>query len=167
MKHVVLAAGLGALVACGDTTVAVGRDSAPDVDGGGNEFLASDLWAATAGYEAWTRPDGWSATPIESSEHVGLFVVRFDNPTLAAWDGSGAAPEGSISLKEEYDADGALVSYTAMEKIAGYDAAHADWFWAKYEADGAVRASGQVAMCWGCHVDAPQDYLHTEPPSGP
>lgn len=156
------------LAACdGPVGIDPAPDSAPGDNGDGDAFLAQQLWASLDGYEAWTRPDGWSATPTESSEHVGLFVVRFDNPALASWDGTGAAPEGSIALKEEYDADGGLLSYTAMQKVGGYDEAHGDWFWAKYDPDGAARASGQVAMCWGCHQDAPLDYLHDQPPAGP
>jgi hypothetical protein len=144
----------------------------PGVDSGvGNgdrdARLVDELNAQREDYESWSQPAGWTDVPTESSTHVGLFVVRFDNPDLAAWDGEDEAPYGSIALKEEYDADGELLSFTAMYKVDGYDEAHNDWFWAKLEPDGTARAAGSVAMCWGCHQDAPQDYLHTEPPDGP
>lgn len=153
-----------------DISVMPDRPPDGDFDIGGTEedaVLAEELWASTVDYGDWTRPDGWTATPTESDAHVGLFVVRYDNPTLAAWDGTGSAPNGALSLKEEYDAEGVLGSYTAMQKIDGYDPAHSDWFWAKLNVDGTARTAGQVAMCWTCHADAPRDHLHTEPPSGP
>lgn len=162
---------LGVTLVCFGCDGPVGVDIAPDRDSAGPDgddgFFAEELWSALQGYSAWDVPEGWSETPTESADHVGLFVVRYDNATLALWDGGGEAPGGSIALKEEFDADGVLLGFTAMQKRPGYDPDHGDWFWAKYDVDGTVRTSGQVAMCFTCHADAPSDYLHVEPPSGP
>lgn len=58
--------------------------------------------------------------------------------------------------------DSTLAATTVMLKAPGYDAEHADWFWAKYAPDGSVQASGRVETCAGCHAAAKSyDYLMT------
>lgn len=129
--------------------------------------LAADLWTAIADYEDWGRPDGWEDTPAESGDHMGAFIVRFDNDILLSWDGQNEAPENAISVKEQYsDLDGTtLTALTVMQKVPGYDPEHGDWFWAMYDADGMVAEAGRVEMCSGCHSAAPTDYVHTVPPA--
>lgn len=130
--------------------------------------LASALWSATAGYEGWTLPEGWTSTPVLSGNHMGAYVVAYFNETLAGWDGTGEAPDGAISVKENFgDAEGTtLMNLTVMQKVAGYDGSHGDWFWAEYNPDGSVAMAGQVDMCSSCHASAPHDYVYADPPTG-
>jgi hypothetical protein len=130
--------------------------------------IAADLWVEIAGYDTWGRPAGWSDAPVLSGNHMGAYVIRYDNGTLSGWSGSGTAPEGSVSVKEEYadEAGTTLNDLTVMKKVPGYDPDHGDWFWAMYMPDGSVGMSGKVDMCYGCHAASPTDYLHTDPPTG-
>ncbi len=132
-----------------------------------DEELAADLWAEIDGYDGWSLPEGWSETPTLSGSHSGAYVVTFLNDTLSGWDGSGVAPEGSVSVKEAYDDElgTTLTGLTVMKKIAGYDPDAGDWFWASYAPDGTVGAAGEVEMCTGCHTSAPSDYVYADPPA--
>lgn len=122
--------------------------------------IADDLWASIQDYASWANPDGWDTTPVLSESHSGAYVVTWVDPTLEAWDGTGSAPEGAISVKEAFtDETGeTLKNYTVMQKIAGYDSAHGDWFWAAFSPEGEVSMAGQVEGCYGCH-EAGTDYL--------
>lgn len=136
--------------------------------GASGDELASDLWAEIDGYDGWAMPEGWTDTPVLSGGHSGSYVVAYYNSTLAAWDVTGDAPEGSIAVKESFDdVEGTTLSgLTVMKKIAGYDADANDWFWASFAADGTVGSAGKVEMCSGCHASAAQDYVLTDPPTG-
>jgi len=185
--RIVSVLGLVFLAACngkGDDSGSAGdggsaTDGGGVTDGGGSDgggttgtfddaTLASELWTAIASYDGWSQPDGWSASPVLSSNHMGAYVVGYDNATLAAWDGTGSAPDGAIALKENFgdEAGTSLMNLTVMEKVSGYDADHGDWFWAEYNPDGTVVASGKVDMCYGCHSAAATDYLFADPPAG-
>lgn len=83
-------------------------------------------------------------------------------------------PEG-VSIDEvQGDAAGHLAAITIMfKREAGYDAENADWFWAKYLADGSLDqngngialagrvAKGMDAGCIACHTGAGEDMLFT------
>lgn len=159
---------LFALTACGGGETDTSDTTETDTTTFDDAALTADLWTAIDGYDTWGRPAGWAATPVLSANHMGAYVIRYDDATLAAWSGTGEAPDGAISVKEEYsdEAGTTLTGITVMQKVAGYDPDHGDWFWAKYMPDGTVGMSGKVDMCYGCHAAAPQDYLHTEAPSG-
>ncbi len=133
-----------------------------------DDELAADLWAEIDGYEEWALPEGWTETPTLSDSHMGAYVVAYLNDTLAGWDGSDTAPDGSISVKQAYDDDAGttLTGLTVMKKIAGYDEATSDWFWASYSSDGAVGSAGKVEMCSDCHASAPADYVYAVAPAG-
>jgi len=164
------------LAACGaestdkDTAAAIDTgDSADTTDTGFDDaVLAADLWASIADYDTWSLPAGWTDTPVLSGNHMGAYVVTYLNDTLAGWDESGAAPAGSIAVKENFgdEAGTSLMNLTVMQKVTGYDADHADWFWAQYNPDGSVAMAGKVDMCSGCHASAAHDYVYTDPPTG-
>lgn len=70
--------------------------------------------------------------------------------------------DGSIIAKENYTADKKFVALTVMYKIKGYNPAAGDWFWAKYNPDGTVAASGRVKGCIDCHSKKKDnDYIFT------
>jgi hypothetical protein len=74
-------------------------------------------------------------------------------------------PEGSLVVKENYDANRKLTGVTAMLKLKGYDAADRDWVMAAYKPDGQVVAYGKVQACIACHAMVPkQDFVFAAPP---
>jgi hypothetical protein len=69
------------------------------------------------------------------------------------------APNGSMIIKENYDANKELVMYTAMVKVKGYNPDNGDWFWVKYDKDGNSLADGKVQKCADCHIGNNNDYV--------
>ncbi|MCK6529038.1 cytochrome P460 family protein [Myxococcota bacterium] len=137
-----------------------------DGDPADDETLAAELWAAIADYDGWGTPAGWEG-PFQSA-HMDQWVGVYFDDALAGWDGTGAAPEDAIAVKEAYtDETGATIAgLTVMQKIAGYDPDGGDWFYAEYAPDGTVSAAGKVDMCIGCHEGASTDFLFSvQPPS--
>ncbi len=79
-----------------------------------------------------------------------------------------ALPHGSIIIKENYGKDQkTLMAITVMYRVKGYDAAHNDWYWVKYNADGTVARTpadkgsmpiaGKFKSCIDCHSSAGGD----------
>jgi hypothetical protein len=130
-----------------------------------DDLLADEIWAEIADWTSWELPAGWTDTPVESATHNG-YVVTYFNDTLAGWDTTGDAPEGSISVKEGYaSADSTeLNNVMVMKKIPDYAPDAGDWFWATYAPDGEVKSSGSPSACTGCHAASPTDYVLAEPP---
>jgi hypothetical protein len=100
--------------------------------------------------------------------HNKPFRVRFnaiaqaaltDNGKLPA---GGSFPEGSLIVKEVYDANGNSVQILAvMEKATTNSSASAGWLWAEYSPDGkeiiSVADKGQA--CISCHSIDSRDKL--------
>lgn len=83
-------------------------------------------------------------------------------------------PEGVTVEEVQADAAGHLAAITiAFKREAGYDEEDANWFWAKYLADGTLDknasglalagrvAKGMDAGCIACHTAAGEDMLFT------
>jgi hypothetical protein len=71
---------------------------------------------------------------------------------------------GTIIVKDNYDADKKRTNFTVMAKVKGYDPAHADWFWAAFKSDGSVLMEGKVAFCISCHEGKKDnDYVIVRP----
>jgi len=99
--------------------------------------------------------------------HNEPFRVRFnaiaqaaltDNGKLPA---GGSFPEGSLIVKEQYDANGSTVKLLAvMEKATTNSASGAGWIWAKYSPDGKVIISidDKGSACINCHSTNARDY---------
>ena len=76
----------------------------------------------------------------------------------------GTLADGAIVIKENYMPDKTLGAVTVMYRVNGYDPEAGDWFWAKYNADGAIAKEGKVAGCIGCHTAAiNNDWIFTGP----
>lgn len=113
----------------------------------------------------------WSMWPGKGQFYPGtmphgalLTTYVTDNAFSAIAGKNGSMPAGSIIVKENYGPDRQLMALTIMYKAQGYDAAHNDWFWAKYTPDGRIDAEGQVQMCIDCHAQkVDNDYLFTSP----
>ena len=88
--------------------------------------------------------------------------VAADNPT--------GLTDGSIFVREDYDADQKRISISVMYRVKDYDKEHGNWYWIKYLADGKVARSskedgnklvaGKVTSCIDCHAKADgKDYI--------
>ena len=103
---------------------------------------------------SWHYVPGEPAGKYPGGAPHGAILRTFSNDI--AFDALSAKafplPEGAIIVKENYTPDGELAAITVMQKIAGFNPAGGDWFWAKYAPDGAVQASGKVGGCIGCHA---------------
>jgi hypothetical protein len=120
----------------------------------------------TANYqETWQLwPD--KGKLYQGAEPHGMLLTTYLNDVaMSALSGDASSfPDGSIIVKENYTPDGVLDATTVMYKVAGYNAEHNDWFWAKVLADGTVDAEGQVEGCQACHMSKrDNDYIWTSP----
>jgi len=61
------------------------------------------------------------------------------------------APDGSMVIKCNMNAQKEVVAFTVMVKVKGYNPEANDWFWAKIKKDGTVDAAGKVESCIECH----------------
>jgi hypothetical protein len=117
-------------------------------------------------YRTWERWPG-TAELYPGQEPHGMLLTTYVNSLAldALTNGSAMMPDGAIIVKENYMADSTFAAVTAMHKVAGYDPAHNDWFWAKWDPEGVAEVSGRVEMCAGCHGEnAAGDYLLTQRP---
>ena len=73
------------------------------------------------------------------------------------------ANNGTIIVKENIDDNNTLIALTVMHKVAGYNPAGGDWFWAKYSAAGKIEMAGKIKGCLGCHTSVKENdfiFLH-------
>jgi hypothetical protein len=143
-RNVALGALLASLCACGS-----GEADPPTVD---------ELNAAMEGYSAWDQIAPWVGVQ-ESGEAHGAFVQIWWNPTAAAAiaaGGSAPMPDGSLIVQEGYTTDDPsdLAATTVMWKAADYG-----WFWARFNASGAVTMSGRPDGCVNCHASGDDSML--------
>lgn len=122
------------------------------------------------GYESWPIL-GENTTPVQSQDHMGMFVVTRRNDVFgdAMTDGSTSAPVGSIIVKENYmNADDPMpMALTIMAKPDD-----TEWYWVQSMPNGKVMLDPMgnpmegkdVGMCVGCHSQASDNdfvFLHT------
>jgi len=108
------------------------------------------------GYQDWGQYSGFGGTQKGESVH-GDFVRVYANDVALADEGQPGY--GSILVKEGFDSEdrSTLRAITVMERIEGYDPDSHDWFFARYDKQGNLTSSGQVAKCSDCHFDAGGD----------
>jgi len=99
-----------------------------------------DVWPGKDKMYPGTQPHGDFLTTYVND--TGMFGIRKK---------TGNMPEGTIIAKENYNSDKKFIALSVMYKIKGYNAAASDWYWAKYDKDGKVLASGRVEACIKCH----------------
>lgn len=110
-----------------------------------------DLWPGKAKMYPGTQPHGEFLTTYVNDS--GMFGIR---------NKKGIMPESTIIAKENYGYDKKFNTLTVMFKIKGYNPSAADWFWAKYDRDGKVLASGRAEACIKCHEKKrDNDYIFT------
>jgi hypothetical protein len=120
-----------------------------------DEISGERLWrriSTEADFESYPEWPGYKGVQIGQSPH-GRYHEIYINPVLRAAlpIADRTAPDGSVIVKENFDADMKKVGFTVMAKAKGYDPATDDWFWASYGPDGSVAAEGKVEMCIKCH----------------
>ncbi len=126
---------------------------------------AGKLYEYIVKYKPYT---GWELWPkkgkfYEGTEPHGALLTTFVSDTAfhSIFEKKGMF-DGSIIVKENYTAGKKFVALTVMYKIEGYNPEAGDWFWAKYDPDGKVVASGKVDACINCHSKKKDnDYIFT------
>ena len=129
---------------------------------GGNAVLA---WLAAGLYRAWPC-EAEAHGPRHGSPHGRTRICS--NAALSAFDGPGAYPTGSATVKEVLEPDGSVGTYAVMLKVGDGSEAKSWYFFEGRP--GLVLADGREApACIGCHVDAGsqddrpgRDYVYTQ-----
>jgi hypothetical protein len=117
---------------------------------------AGALWqyiTGTSPYTDWQFWPGRDGMYKGTHPHGANLKLYANDIALEAARAGKVMPPGSIVVKENYGKDAAtLMAVTPMYKVEGYNAEGADWFWAKYGADGEVQKAGKVEGCIKCHA---------------
>jgi cytochrome c553 len=147
-----------------DTTAAAAVEStlAPDT-------TETAFWAhlQAVDYRSWAEWPG-KGELYPGTEPHGMLLTTYVNDLArdALTNGATTMPAGAIIVKENYMPDSTLAAVTAMYKVSGYDSAHNDWYWAKWDPNGVAEVAGRVEMCAACHgANANADYLMTARPA--
>lgn len=84
----------------------------------------------------------------------GVFHEIYINSTLseALPENPEVAPNGTIIVKDSYNAEDELTAITVMAKVEGFAPDSGDWFWAVYSPVGETLRSGNVGGCVTCHA---------------
>jgi hypothetical protein len=113
-------------------------------------------------YKSWQLWPG-KGRLYEGVEPHGSFLTTYVNDTAyRSITQKEGMKDGSIIVKENYSKDKEFMFLTVMYMIKGYNPDAGDWFWAKYDRDGSVMASGKVEGCIKCHGRRKDnDYIYT------
>ncbi|MEP7049971.1 MAG: hypothetical protein ABJB12_06440 [Pseudomonadota bacterium] len=111
-------------------------------------------WAPYAEAQTWPLANG---TPFTSRGHqpeqqVDVRANEVARQSYAALVTDSVFPEGSVLLEQAHSASGGGLGY-AMRKSSGR------WSFIQLDARGGVLASGALALCAGCHAQAPADHV--------
>lgn len=146
------------------------------------ELMAKELWERMQNEkyrENWKMWPGKSAF-YEGTEPHGFWLTTYVNDLAheAIKHKKGELQPGAIIIKENYRKDKNIDSITVMQKIKGFDPDAKDWFWIKYEPNGAVmvlekeeggetktiKLAGKLSPCIKCHgAQTSNDYIMTTP----
>ena len=129
---------------------------------------AGELWSfitETSPYNEWAFWPDYEGYQPGNSPHGAILRVYVDEHGIMniADKMKSSMDNGVIIVKENFMPDTTLAALTVMYKVKGFNPEVGDWFWAKYDPDGTVVASGTPAGCIGCHGGkaAGNDYLFT------
>lgn len=130
------------------------------------EISGTRLWerfTEESDYTAYGQWPGHEGKQPGQSPH-GVTHRVFANNRLFSALPTDEAPEGTLLVKENYNAADELIDLTVMAKVKGFDPENGDWFWAAYGPDGSVKAEGSPAMCLSCHSGMKgNDYVIVQP----
>ena len=119
------------------------------------EITGDRLWkrvTVDTDYDIYTHWPGQDGMRPGQSPH-GKFHEVYINATLARSLPNAArlAPDGSLIVKENFNAEKKLTNITVMAKVKVFNPEDGDWFWARYEPNGKVIEAGEVETCYKCH----------------
>jgi hypothetical protein len=126
------------------------------------------LWAhlQATDYRSWPLYPGTTELYTGTEPH-GMLLTTYVNRIAhdALTNGAATLPAGAIIVKENYMPDSTFDASTVMHKVPGYAPQNGDWYWAKYDPNGAVDDAGRAPMCQECHAAAQQrDFVMTPLP---
>lgn len=120
------------------------------------------LWkyiTKTSPFRKWAQFPDHKGKQEGFSPHGAKHVVYANE---AAQTSHGQAKPGSIIVKESFTTSGRTQEITVMYKVAGFNPAAGDWYWAEYTDKGVSPASGTPANCINCHSPVKgNDYVFT------
>jgi len=152
--------------------------AAPPFGGKDSQAYAAKLWAAMT-QARLVGAKALHTTPYEGQDPHGVILETIDT-TLAVGGHTGAVivkrnygPKGVTKEQVSNNPGKHLKAVTVMfKRKKGYDKDNANYFWAKYNADGSLQknpkkmalagrvAKGMDAGCIACHLAAPGgDYV--------
>ncbi len=119
-------------------------------------------WLQRVDYTKWHGADGKTPEFQEGqSPHGKLLKVYV---SVQAATNLQNMPNGSVIVKENYSPAKKLMAITVMHRSSGYDAAHGDWYYAKYMPNGQIAKTppemksmpiaGKFKSCIECHSGA-------------
>ena len=103
----------------------------------------------TSPYKEWKFFEGHKDMQPGRAPHGPFHKVYVNEVGFNA--DSAPFPEGSLVVKESYNAEKKFVAITLMYKVEGYNTSGGDWYWARFSPDGTGGPDGKVRMCIGCH----------------
>jgi hypothetical protein len=174
MKRFAGIAAVFAACAVMGTGISVQSAEEPPFGGAKSVATAKALWQALEA-QKFVGADRINVQPFEGKQPHGAIqqvlshALKLDDRTAKVIVKVNHGGEGASVASVYEDPNEYLRAYTVMYKMAdGYDPAGKDWFWAKYDSDGALDKSpdgkplaGRVVMCIACHKATGGDDLET------
>ena len=119
-----------------------------------------------SGYQNWSLVPGTISMREGKQPHGARQNVRANDAAMKGFaEASGPMPDGTMIVKENFNADSVLQGFTVMYKKAGYNPEAGDYFWVSLGPDMKVKAEGKLSSCISCHTQAAgtKDYIILSP----
>lgn len=116
--------------------------------------LLFTLISQTDPYQQWAQFPDRQGTLSSALPHGPMSRVWINGQVEAALTNfTGQLPDGAIIVKENVGSSSQVTeaALTVMWKVAGFDPANNDWFWANMTPDGQIVAEGKLLSCTACH----------------
>ena len=117
-------------------------------------------------YQDWALVPGTIPMREGKEPHGALQNVRANGLAIKGFAfENDPMPDGTMIVKENFNADSVLQGFTVLYKKAGYNPAAGDYFWASLGPDMKVKAEGKLAGCISFHTQAAgvKDYIILSP----
>ncbi|MEZ4444838.1 MAG: hypothetical protein R3B72_37530 [Polyangiaceae bacterium] len=182
MKTIPYLVGVAALcAACGDDakgTSGSGAGGGPSGSGGATSAGGATGSGGSGGALGTPGPGSYQPDYATSSDYFTRMSQPADSGsvhgTVRIWysanimdlptDGPFTVPEGTVAVKEEYNASNQVfIKVVMIKQAAGYDPANNDWYYEARNPDDTIAndpVPGKPNLCISCHSDgAITDYL--------
>ena len=142
---------LGVLLLSSALLQAAGSAPMPEATG----RAVAEFITKTSPYEKWSLVPGTTRFRDGKSPHGTFQNVYANDIAMKAFaEGTLPMPDGSIIVKDNFNADKQRVGLTIMYKKAGFNPAGNDYFWLRLDAEKKPAQEGKLASCAGCHARA-------------